>query len=224
MTIKWSYLGLTHYEKVLRLQQELRDQVQNGAAVDYLLLLSHHPVVTRGISERNDDGLIEPRERFVQENIPIFDIDRGGKTTYHGPDQLVGYLIFDLKRRQFKPRQFVEKVAEVIVTVLDSYGIDAHYDEDDPGIVVDHKKIGFLGFSIQKNVTMHGFGLNVGRDLKPFEYIVPCGKVGRTITSMEDETGRAYSLYDVYWRIVTAFGGIFADNLEEVFVDAHSQV
>jgi lipoyl(octanoyl) transferase len=224
MTIKWSYLGLTPYERALALQTELREQVLGGAAHDYLLLLNHPSVVTRGVSDRGTDGLLEPRERFAAENIPIYDIDRGGKTTYHGPDQLVGYLVFDLKRRELKTRQFVERVAEVIVAVLDSYGIDALYDDDDPGVVVANRKIAFLGFSVKKNVTMHGFGLNVGRDLKPFDYIVPCGKVGRRITSMEDETNRAISMYDLYWRFVTAFGEHFSDTLEEVFVDAETMM
>jgi lipoate-protein ligase B len=222
--IKWSYLGLTPYERALKLQFDLRTQVQTGASPDYLLLLSHPPVVTRGVSDRGNDGLIEPRERFDAERIPIHDIDRGGKTTYHGPDQLVGYLIFDLKRRGLKTRVFVQKVAESIVAVVDSYGIDAHYDDNDPGVVVDDRKIAFLGFGVQKNVTMHGFGLNVGRDLKPFAYIVPCGKLGRKITSMEEETNRAFSMYDVYWRFVTAFATIFNDEVEEVFVDAESMV
>jgi lipoyl(octanoyl) transferase len=222
--IKWSYLGLTPYDKALKLQLELRAQVQAGEAPDYLLLLSHPPVVTRGVSDRGNDGLIEPRERFEAEHIPIFDIERGGKTTYHGPDQLVGYLVVDLKRRGLKTRVFVEKVAEAVVAVIDSYGIDAHYDESDPGIVVDDRKIAFLGFGVQKNVTMHGFGLNVGRDLKPFAYIVPCGRLGRKITSMEEETNRAFSMYDVYWRFVTAFASIFNDEVEEVFVDAESMV
>jgi lipoyl(octanoyl) transferase len=196
--------------------------VQEGAAVDYLLLLSHPPVVTRGVSDRGNDGLLEPRERFEVEKIPIFDIDRGGKTTYHGPDQLVGYLIFDLKRRDLKTRQFVERVAETIVTVLDSYGLDARYDESDPGVLVDDRKIAFLGFGVQKNVTMHGFGLNVGRDLRIFDYIVPCGKLGRKITSMEEEANRPFSTYDVYWRFVTAFGAAFDEAMEEVFVDAEA--
>jgi lipoyl(octanoyl) transferase len=222
--IKWSYLGLTPYPRALALQTELREQVQGGAPVDYLLLLSHPPVVTRGVSDRGEDGLLEPRERFEAEHIPIIDIDRGGKTTYHGPDQLVGYLIFDLKRRNLKTRVFVEKTAEAIIAVLDSYGIDASYNESDPGVVVDDKKIAFLGFGVQKNVTMHGFGLNVGRDLKPFDYIIPCGKVGRKITSMEEETNRPFSMYDVYWRFVTAAGAIFADTVEEVFVDIESMV
>jgi len=219
MTIKWSFLGLTEYEKALALQHDLRDQVADGSSVDYMLLLSHPAVITRGYSERGDDGLIEPRERFQQEGIEIIDVDRGGKTTFHGPDQLVGYLVFDLKRRKLKVRQFVEEVADVIIMVLDSYGIEAHYNQDDPGIEVEQGKIAFLGFNIQKGVTTHGFALNVGRDVKPFSYIVPCGKMNRKITSMELVRGRAFSIYDVYWRFITAFGEHFSEELEEVFVD-----
>jgi lipoyl(octanoyl) transferase len=175
--------------------------------------------VTRGYSERGDSGLLEPRERFAAEGIQIVDVDRGGKTTYHGPDQLVGYLIFDLNRREMKPREFVETVGHMLVEVLDSYNIEATYNEADPGVEVDGRKIAFLGFNIHKGVTMHGFALNIGRDLKPFSYIVPCGKPGRPITSMEEITGSGYSIFDVSWRIVTVMGHQFDDEMDEVLVD-----
>ncbi len=225
MTIKWSYLGITPYDKALVLQNELRQQVLERGDGDYLLLLSHPPVVTRGVSERGDNaGLVEPRARFEAEGIQILDVDRGGKTTFHGPEQLTGYFIFDLRRRNLKLRQFVKKVAEVIVVVLDSYGIDGHYTESDPGIVIGRRKVGFLGFNVQHNVTTHGFSLNIGRDIKAFDYIVSCGKLGRDITSLEDEGGRHFSMYDAYWRFVTAIGIEFDDTLEEVFVDGRAMV
>ena len=220
MTIKWSYLGLTEFESALKLQHELRTQVLEGGKTDYLLLLSHPPTITRGYSERSDAGLVEPRERLEAEGIKIIDVDRGGRTTYHGPDQLIGYMIFDLKRRKLKTREFVQKVAEAIVTMLDSYGIESFYDESDPGVMVGPAKIAFLGFNIQKEVTTHGFALNVGRDIKAFSYIVPCGKMGRKITSMEELVGRAFSTFDVYWRVVTALGAGLGEIMEEVAVEA----
>ncbi len=219
MTIKWSFLGQTPYERALALQKDLRAQLIEGSAVDFLLLLTHPPVVTRGYSERGDSGLLQPRETFSKEGIPIIDVDRGGKTTYHGPDQLVGYLIFNLTRRGIKPREFVETVAHVLIEVLDSYGIEATYNEEDPGVEVDGRKIAFLGFNIHHGITMHGFSLNLGRDLKPFSYIVPCGKMGRQITSMEELTGMSFSIFDAYWRVVTVMGHHFNDNMEEVFPD-----
>jgi lipoate-protein ligase B len=219
MTIKWSFLGLTPYEKALALQLDLRNQLLEGSAVDFLLLLSHPPVVTRGYSERGDAGLLQPRETFAAEGIQIVDVDRGGKTTYHGPDQLVGYFIFNLNRREIKPRDFVESVGQTLVEVLDSYGIEAVYNQADPGVEVDGKKIAFLGFSIHKGISMHGFSLNMGRDLKPFSYIVPCGKEGRRITSMEELTGTGYSIFDLYWRVVTVIGQDFEDEMEEIIAD-----
>jgi lipoyl(octanoyl) transferase len=220
MTIKWSFLGQTTYRRSLTLQEELREQVAAGPGADFLLLLNHPPVVTRGVSDQTgDSGLIEPRATLEAEGIPIFDVDRGGKTTFHGPDQLVGYFIFDLKRRQKKLKTFVADVAQAMIMVLDTYGIDATYDENDPGIMVGDRKIGFLGFSVKRNITAHGFSLNVGRDLRGFDFIVPCGKVGRRITSMEDEVGRHFSMYDVYWRLITTVGELFEDDLDEIFVD-----
>lgn len=219
MSIKWSYLGLTEYQKALTLQKDLRKQVLEGGKSDYLLLLTHPPTITRGYSERGDDGLIEPRERLEAERIRIYDIDRGGKTTYHGPDQLIGYLIFNIKERRTKIRDFVETMAGIIITTLDSYHIEAYYNSADPGVEVEKGKIAFIGFNVQKGVTTHGFALNVGRDLKPFEYIVPCGKMNRRITSMEGVAGRHFSHFDVYWRFVTAFGKLFNEELEEVTVE-----
>lgn len=220
MTIKWSFLGLSPYEKAMALQGDLRDQVQNGATLDYLLLLHHPPLITRGISERGDSGLITPRRQLEEQGIPVFDVDRGGKTTVHGPGQLVGYLVFDLKRRNLRTRDFVERVANVLITVLDSYSIDAHYDAKDPGIMIGDAKVAFLGFAIQKNVTTHGFALNVNRDVKLFENIIPCGKVDRKITSMEMVVNRPFSMYDVYWRVVTTIGQLFEDDMEEIYVDS----
>lgn len=223
MTIKWTYLGLTDYKKAALLQEELRSQMLSGGDSDYLLLMSHPPVITRGVSERGEQaGLLESRERLTTESIPVIDVDRGGKTTFHGPDQLVGYFIFDLKRRDMKLRNFVSTVADVVLDVLDSYGIDATYNQEDPGIVMAGKKVGFLGFSVKHHVTAHGFALNVGRDIKGFDFIVPCGKVGRVIGSLEGETARQFSMYDVYWRFVTALGTRFGEPLEEVFVDAYA--
>ncbi|HPM77683.1 MAG TPA: lipoyl(octanoyl) transferase LipB [bacterium] len=219
MTIKWSYLGLTEYEKALILQHELREQVVAGGDSDYLLLLQHPSVVTRGYSERGDSGLLESRERFAAEGIKIIDVDRGGKTTFHGPDQLVGYFIFDLNRLKLKPRQFIEGVAHVLMIVLDSYGIEAQYNEQDPGVETEKGKLAFLGFNIQKGITTHGFSLNVGKDIQPFTYIVPCGKMNRKITSMELITGLKYSFFDVYWRFITAFGEVFKLRLDEVSVE-----
>ena len=116
-------------------------------------------------------------------------------------------------------RQFVTQVAAAIIRVLDSYGVDGDYREEDPGITINGHKVGFLGFSVKHNVTAHGFALNIGRDIKGFEYIVPCGRLDRNISSLEGETGRRFSMYDVYWRCVTAVGSHFEETLEEVFVD-----
>jgi len=211
---------LTPYEKAMALQADLRDQVQRGVSADYLLLLHHPPLITRGISERGDSGLITPRRQLEEEGIPVYDVDRGGKTTFHGPGQLVGYPIFDLKRRNLRTREFVERVANVLVSILDSYALDAHYDARDPGVMIGDSKVAFLGFAIQQNVTTHGFALNVNRDVKMFEHIIPCGKVGRKITSMEMVVNRPFSMYDVYWRVVTTVGQTFGEDMEEIYVDS----
>jgi lipoyl(octanoyl) transferase len=184
---------LTPYEKAMALQADLRDQVQRGVSADYLLLLHHPPLITRGISERGDSGLITPRRQLEEEGIPVYDVDRGGKTTFHGPGQLVGYPIFDLKRRNLRTREFVERVANVSGK---HFGLlcprrplrrarsrrDDRRQQGGVSRLCDPAERDHAWFRPQRQPGRY----------KMFEHIIPCGKVGRKITSMEMVVNRPF--------------------------------
>jgi lipoate-protein ligase B len=220
MNVKWSYLGVLPYGHTLDLMQRLRERIVADGADDILLMLQHKSVITRGNSEKGTDGgLLLPADEIRRLGIDIQQADRGGKTTFHGPGQLVGYLLVDLKRRGMKVKEFVHEVTEITVQVLDSYGISGRIDEKLPGVFVDDSKIAFFGFNVKNNVTAHGFSLNINNNLKPFSYVEPCGLKNASVTSMEKIGGQRFSIFDVYWRFITYFGDRFGDELEEVFVE-----
>ena len=217
MNVKWSYLDLVRYKDAIDLMSRLREKVRNGDNEDYLLLLQHYPVITRGNSEwGKEGGLKMPRREIERRGIEVVDSDRGGKTTYHGPGQLVGYMVMDLARRKLGPKVFVRTVLEIIQAMLDTYDIDAKIDDKRPGLYVDGEKIAFVGLNIKHNVTTHGFSLNVKNDLKESQYFVPCGMNDIRLTTMEKVTGINHSVFDVYWRFVTFWADRISDELWEI--------
>jgi lipoate-protein ligase B len=220
MKIRWCYLGLTPYGKAMELMEGLREDVLNGAATEYLLFLEHPPTITRGYSEKGEEsGLISTREQIEKEGFEIINTDRGGKTTLHNPGQLVGYVIFDLKRNKFRPKSFVDLIEKTIVLTLDTYELFATTVKGDPGIYVNAEKIAFLGLNIEKSVTTHGFSINVRNDLRPFRHIVSCGQMDRRITSLLEILGDGASVYDVYWRFITCFEFLTGADVEEFQLD-----
>ncbi len=218
--VRWSYLGIVPYAETVELMQAIRTRIHQDQQPDQILLLQHNPVITRGLSEKGTEkGLVLPRPEIEQKGIRIIDTDRGGQTTFHGPGQLVGYCMLDLKRRNLKIREFVMEILDVLSLVLDSYGMESVKDEKEPGIFVSGEKIAFIGLNVKQNVTTHGFSLNVNNDLKYFDYIVPCGMETCQVTSMEEIDGNRFSIFDVYWRFITYFADHFGDELEEVVVE-----
>jgi lipoyl(octanoyl) transferase len=220
MIIKWSYLGVVPYQPAMELMAQLRAEVEKGAP-DHILLLQHDPVITRGSSQKksSDAGLTRSPEEIQSQGIQIVDTDRGGQTTVHGPGQLVGYMIVDLKRKKMKLKDFVFQVMETVKATVDSYGLETRIDQNLPGLFVEQKKVAFCGFNVKQHVTTHGFSINVNNDLKPFGLIVPCGNEETSITSMEMETHRRHSIFDVYWRFITNYADISQEDMEETFIE-----
>lgn len=217
MKVLWTYLGLTPYAAAFDLMKSLRTDVQSGAPGDYLLFLQHPNVITQGYSEKTgDSGLISSRESITQAGFEIISSDRGGLTTLHNPGQLVGYLIFDLARDKMRVRPFVELIEKAVIETLGTYDITAYTIRNEPGVYVGQAKIGFIGLKVEKNVTTHGFALNVRNDLKPFGHIVSCGQLDRPITSLLELIGGSASIYDVYWRFVTVFERLTGAEMEEI--------
>lgn len=181
-------LGTIAYRDALALQHELRDQRIEDAIGDTLLIVEHPPVYTRG--RRSAPGeLTLPAQWYAERGIEIVDVDRGGKVTYHGPGQLVIYLIC----RVTDVKDFVCRLEQAMVIALADEGIEAHGRSTEgieyTGAWVGPRKIGSIGLRVTHGVTTHGLALNVDLDLEPFSWIVPCGLGGVEMTSIARELG-----------------------------------
>lgn len=149
---------------------------------DELWLVEHPPVFTLGLNAKREH-LLAPGE------IPIINIDRGGQVTYHGPGQLVAYLLLDLRRRNLGIRPLVEHIEHALINLLAGYQIESHARRDAPGVYVGTKKIAALGLRVRRGCSYHGLALNVNMDLEPFQRINPCGYQGLEVTQLADLGG-----------------------------------
>jgi lipoate-protein ligase B len=178
-------LGIVPYGEALELQLRLRDMRQADEIGDTLLLLEHPPVYTRGRRTEPHD-LPMGEDWYRAQGIEIHDADRGGRVTYHGPGQLVGYPIM----RIGDVPAYVRTMEEAIIAALADEGIDAEVRDGLTGIWAADAKIGSIGVHVNRGVTTHGFAVNVDNDLQPFEWVVPCGLDGVRMTSVSKQTGR----------------------------------
>src|SRR4051794_31817306 len=179
-------LGIVPYREALELQLRLRELRQADEIGDTLLLLEHPPVYTRGRRTEAHD-LPMGEDWYRAQGIEIHDADRGGRVTYHGPGQLVGYPIMRIS----DVPAFVHTMEQATVTALADEGITAAVRDGLTGIWAGDAKIGSIGVHVNRGVTTHGFAVNVDNDLQPFEWVVPCGLDGVRMTSVCKETGRA---------------------------------
>jgi lipoyl(octanoyl) transferase len=176
---------LVPYERGVQLQEELREQVQDGALPDQLLLLEHEPVYTCG--RRTQPGELPMGEEWYRaQGIEVCETDRGGAVTYHGPGQLVGYPIMRIDG----VREYVAALERAIIAALADEGVDAEVRDRLTGVWAPKGKIASIGVHVSRGVTTHGFAVNVDNDLQPFEWIVPCGMEGVQMSSICKETGR----------------------------------
>jgi lipoate-protein ligase B len=178
-------LGVVPYGEALELQMRLREARQADEIGDTLLLLEHPPVYTRGRRTEPHD-LPMGEDWYRAQGIEVHDADRGGRVTYHGPGQLVGYPIM----RIGDVPTYILTMEHAILTALADEGIAADVREGLTGIWADEAKIGSIGVHVNRGVTTHGFAVNVDNDLQPFEWIVPCGLDGVRMTSVSKATGR----------------------------------
>jgi len=167
---------------------------------DTILLLEHEPVVTIG-RNAGPGGLLVPETTLRSRGIDIVRTDRGGDITYHGPGQLIGYPIVDLKELHNDVHRFLREIEEGMIRALARWGIEAGRNPGKTGVWVGDRKLASIGLKASHWVTMHGFALNVRTDLTPFELIVPCGIAGCRMTSMESLTGRVASVREVGWAV-----------------------
>lgn len=166
------------YEPVWQQMQTFTNE-RDEATPDEIWLLQHHPVFTQGQAGK-PEHLLNPG------NIPVVQTDRGGQITYHGPGQLVIYLLLDLRRRKLGVRDVVTLMENAVIDLLASLDVKAHAKDDAPGVYVDGRKIASLGLRVRRGCSFHGLALNVDMDLNPFLQINPCGYAGMQMTQVKD--------------------------------------
>jgi lipoyl(octanoyl) transferase len=222
MLVNVLHLGLVPYGTALQLQRTLMELRKVGRIENTLLLLEHPPVITLGRNAKLSN-VVAPPEFLAQRGVELFDIDRGGDVTFHGPGQLVAYPIFDL--RSFEPSsrigavEFVRRLEEVLIRTCGDFGIGAQRIKGLTGVwtyALPNKpeaKIAAIGVHISRGVTTHGFALNVSTDLDFFSLIVPCGLAGRPVTSMLRELQKRLTIEEVASAASRNFGRVFQSQM-----------
>jgi lipoate-protein ligase B len=198
------------YEQALELQRSLaRDRISGAVPQDLLLLVEHPPVVTLGRSSKQKHLVASP-EFLRSKGVELFEVERGGDVTFHGPGQLVGYPIIDLKRHRQDLHWYLRKIEEALINSLDDYGIPGERNTAYTGVWTRGKKIASIGVHARDWVTWHGFALNVTTDLSYFDLIVPCGIDGVVMTSIARELGSDdISMSDARDRVTARFATAF---------------
>ena len=199
-------LGQVPYAEATALQERLRAARQAGAIPDSLLLLEHPPVYTKGRRTDVRADLPMGESWYLSQGIEVVESDRGGRVTYHGPGQLVGYPIVGVT----DVIEYVRSLEHGVIAALSDEGVKAEVREGLTGVWVRERKIGSIGVHVSRGITTHGFAVNVDGDLQPWDYIVPCGIEGVQMTSLYRETIRTGGMTcfrrRVAWRVAEALG------------------
>jgi lipoate-protein ligase B len=197
-------IGRKSYKAVWDLQKEMQQQRINGNIEDTLILVEHDPVYTLG-KNANEDHLLQSRD----ESVDVFNIERGGDITFHGPGQLVGYPILDLSNYKKSVRWYMRTLEQVLIDTLIEFKITAQQNDGLTGVWVGDEKIAALGVRISRWVTMHGFALNVNPDLSFYDGIIPCGIFDHGVTSMEQLLGETQNNDNVKNMVIEKFNKYF---------------
>jgi lipoyl(octanoyl) transferase len=227
-------LGTIDYAAGLCLQQKLVDLRKGGRVGDVLLLLEHTPVITLGRNAKTAN-VVASSESLSRRGVEVFDCDRGGDVTFHGPGQLVGYPIFDLRgfpasggqRKTLGVIEYVRRLEEVLIRTCADFRIPAERvdgltgvwtlpeagESDIPHNIKERAKVAAIGVHISRGVTSHGFALNVNTDLSYFDLIIPCGITNKPVTSMGRELNSKVSLEEVARSVARNFGTIFHSQI-----------
>jgi len=211
----WTDLGRMWYAAALDLQRKMVVERQQGGIPDTLLLLEHPHVITLGRNGR-PENLLAGEEHLRRAGVGFYPTDRGGDITYHGPGQLVGYPILDLRQWKRDVVAYLRALEQVLIDALAEFAIAAGRAEGMTGVWVEGAKIAALGVHLSRWVTSHGFALNVSTDLSYFQYIVPCGLAGKPVTSIERLLGRAPARDQVIAAVVRQFGRVFGREMKKL--------
>lgn len=209
-----AFYGRIDYAETWNRQQELVKAIDRGEQPDTLLLLEHPPTYTIG-SDRNPEHLLWSREQLQEKGIGLFEIDRGGDITYHGPGQLVGYPLVYLDAVGLDLHGYLRQLEQVIIDCLADYGVEGRRKPEYTGVWVGNEKIAAIGVKFNKCrhrrgfVTSHGFALNVKAGISGFEGIIPCGISEYGVTSLERCTGTAQDVEQAAEQILPHFARLF---------------
>ena len=206
-------LGTLPYAEALHIQNALADARKRGEGIDTLLFVEHPHVVTIG-RNGHEENLLAPAETLSRAGIALFETDRGGDVTYHGPGQIVGYPVMDLRNWKRDVGAFVRGIEQVLIDTLEEFGITACRIPKLTGVWVDDAKVAAIGVHLSRWVSTHGWALNVSTDLRYFQYIVPCG-LTKPVTSMERLGVRA-SMSDVKAALTRHFARVFDYEMGEL--------
>ncbi|MEC5125547.1 lipoyl(octanoyl) transferase LipB [Verrucomicrobiales bacterium BCK34] len=187
MEFRW--LGRVNYSDGLDLQNELVEQRQKGEIGDTVLLLEHEPVYT--IGRTRDQSSLNLEKTLPH---PVFEVNRGGQATYHGPGQLVGYLILDLVPYGKDLHTYLREIESILIDFTAEFGINSNRREGLTGVWAETRKLASIGVGVRKWVSMHGFGLNISSDLSGYDSITPCGISDVSMTSISNEIGRTVTV------------------------------
>ncbi|MEO0276405.1 MAG: lipoyl(octanoyl) transferase LipB [candidate division WOR-3 bacterium] len=210
-------IGFSNYKEVWDLQKNLHEKRVKGEIPDIIIFTEHNHVYTLGKRGEEKNFKISP-SFLKQMGIEIFRVERGGDVTYHGPGQIVGYLIFYI---DIGIKKFVNNIEESIIKMLKEYGINGEKNEKNPGVWVNDEKICSIGIAVKKFVSFHGFALNVNTDLRYFDYIFPCG-LQKKVTSMEKIIGKKINMEEVKNKLKSCLESIF--SLKEVQLQSKLEI
>ena len=203
-------LGVVGYADALTLQQRLVEQRKAGLISDQLLLLEHPPVITLGVKVKNDHANVLASPAVLQSSgIELYETGRGGDVTYHGPGQLVGYPILDLRPDRCDVHRYVRDLEQVMIAAAADFGVSAGRITGLTGAWAGNQKLAAIGVRISRWITSHGFALNVSTDLAHFGLIIPCGISDRGVTSLSRLLEKDVRIRDVEDTVIRAFAAVF---------------
>jgi lipoyl(octanoyl) transferase len=207
--------GLVPYADALRAQRALAAARHAGQVPDLVLLLEHPPVYTRGRRSTSDE-LPMGEDWYRAQGIEVTDTDRGGRVTYHGPGQLVGYPIVSLRPYGDDIHDYIRRMERVMIAALGDWGVEAGIREGLTGVWVSQRKIGSIGIHVSRAITTHGLAINVNNDLQPFEWIVPCGIEACRMTSVSRELGEEQDIDVFASALAERFGEVYERSLSTI--------
>ena len=214
MRVKLVDLGRKPYAEALSIQKSAVEERMAGTGIDTLFLVEHPPVLTLGRRSERSNILVSD-EILRNENVELFSIERGGDVTYHGPGQIVGYPVLDLKNFGQDLHRYVSNIEEIFVRLLsEQYGIKTLKDKGKyTGVYIENRKITAIGIAVRKWISFHGFAFNVSTNLSHFNWIIPCGLADREVTSLERELGYRPDFETVKKQTAEYFSEVFEVEL-----------